>query len=165
MNLGLPVQLLACPPADAPEVGFLASSPWRGNCGGASGCTRFIFRRLICFLTPIARPHLIVHPYLQRRLTSISPPTPTDTLPVPAGFEAETAAAFVCDAAFTLQLDHIGRPHPVETVRQKIFQQQQQQQPIRSQMQTPPQNDSESLTLQKNVSTFTLRWSRLEYFW
>lgn len=148
MLLGLLLQLLACPPADAPEVGFLASSLWRGNCGGATGCTRFIFRRLICFLTPIVRPHLIVHPYLQHRLTSISPPTPTDTLPVPAGFEAETAAAFVCDAAITLQLDHIGRPHPVETVRQKIFQQQQQQ-PIRSQIQTPPQNDSESLTLQK----------------
>ncbi|TKS79242.1 hypothetical protein D9C73_014529 [Collichthys lucidus] len=49
------------------------------------------------------------------------------------GFEAETAAAFVCDVF--VQLVSVEPPHPVETVRGEMF----QQQPIRSQLQTPPQ--------------------------
>lgn len=70
----------------------------------------FIFRLLICFLTPD---------------DASAPPDlhfPAHTHPVPAGFEAETTGAFVCDV-------FIEQPHPVETRRQS-------QQPIRMQTHT-----------------------------
>lgn len=51
----------------------------------------------------------------QHHLTS-TPRPHTHTHPVPAGFEAETTAVFACDVL-------IEQPHPVETVRQKIFHQ------------------------------------------
>lgn len=84
------------------------------------------------------RPHLKLSLHLRLRLTHISTPL---RLPVPACFEAPTAAASVCDAA--LQLHRAGRPHPVETMRQKIFQ------PIRAQMQTPTRHDKFSSPPQK----------------
>lgn len=75
---------------------------------------RFKFKCLICFLTLSLRPHLMMHPHL----STTWPPLPahTQTHPVPAGFEAETTAVFACDVL-------IEQPHPVETVRQKIFHQ------------------------------------------